>query len=87
MIIDARGLGCPKPVMMAEEEISKIGEGIVEIMVNNKCALKNLSRFASKNSFHVETEKVDDYWRVRLVKGHPCEVESSELRVQGLKKK
>ena len=24
MLIDARGLGCPKPVMMAEDAVSKI---------------------------------------------------------------
>ncbi len=82
MLIDARGLGCPKPVVMAEEEISKIGEGIVEILVDNEAAVKNLSRFASKNSLYVETEKVDNYWKVRLVKGYPCEVESSELGVK-----
>lgn len=74
MLIDARGLGCPKPVIMAEAEISKIGEGIVEILVDNEASVKNLSRFASKNSLYVETEKVDNYWKVRLVKGYPCEV-------------
>lgn len=74
MVIDARGLACPKPVTMAEEEISKIGEGIVEILVDNEASVKNLSRFASKNSLYAETEKVDNYWKVKLVKGYPCEV-------------
>lgn len=82
MLIDARGLGCPKPVMMAEEEISKIGEGIVEVLVDNEGAVKNLSKFASKNSLYFETEKVDNYWKVRLVKGYSCEVESSEFGVR-----
>lgn len=84
MLIDARGLGCPKPVMMAEEELSKIGEGIVEILVDNEASVKNLSRFASKNSLYSETEKIDNYWRVKLVKGYPCEIDSSEFRVQSL---
>jgi selenium metabolism protein YedF len=82
MLIDARGLACPKPVTMAEEEISKIGEGIVEVLVDNEASVKNLTRFASKNSLYVETEKVDDYWRVKLVKGYPCETDNSEFRVQ-----
>ncbi|MEK6690322.1 MAG: sulfurtransferase-like selenium metabolism protein YedF [Nitrospirota bacterium] len=81
MLIDARGLGCPKPVMMAEEEISKIGEGMVDVLVDNEAAVKNLSRFASKNSLYAETEKIDNYWRVRLVKGYPYET-GSELGVQ-----
>ncbi|MBI5198623.1 MAG: sulfurtransferase-like selenium metabolism protein YedF [Nitrospirae bacterium] len=82
MLIDARGLGCPKPVTMAEESLAKIGEGIVEILVDNEAAVKNLSRFASKNSLYVETENIDNYWKVRLVKGYACEVESSELGVK-----
>ena len=72
MFIDARGLACPKPVVIAEEEISKIGEGIVEVLVDNEASVKNLSRFGAKNSLYVETEKVDNYWKVRLVKGYPC---------------
>ncbi len=82
MLIDARGLGCPKPVMMAEEKLSKINEGIVTILVDNEASVKNLSRFASKNSIYSETEKVDNYWKVKLVKGYPCEIESSELEVK-----
>jgi TusA-related sulfurtransferase len=29
MLIDAKGHGCPKPVIMAEEALSKIDEGIL----------------------------------------------------------
>jgi TusA-related sulfurtransferase len=36
MVIDARGQGCPRPVMMAEEALSKITEGIVEVVVDNE---------------------------------------------------
>jgi len=78
MFIDARGLGCPKPVMMAEEAVSKITDGIVEILVDNEASVQNLSRFASKNSIYSETEKVDNYWKVKLVKGYPCEISSQQ---------
>ena len=33
MLIDARRQVCPRPVMMAEEALSKIKEGIVEVLV------------------------------------------------------
>lgn len=75
MLIDARGLGCPKPVIMTEEAISKITEGIIEILVDNEASVKNLSRFASKNAIYAETEKVNNYWKVKLVKGYPCDVD------------
>ncbi|MGC8938117.1 MAG: sulfurtransferase TusA family protein, partial [Thermodesulfovibrio sp.] len=36
MEIDARGLGCPKPIILAEEALSKIEEGIVTVIVDNE---------------------------------------------------
>lgn len=74
MIIDARGHGCPKPVMMAEEALSGIGEGIVEVLVDNEASVKNLTKFASKNGFYSENSREDACWRVKIVKGYPCEI-------------
>jgi len=74
MVIDARGLGCPKPVMMAQDKLSKIDEGILEILVDNEASAFNLSRFASKNGFYSETTKEDNYWMIKIVKGFVCEV-------------
>ena len=81
MIIDARGLGCPKPVMMAEDAVSKITKEIVDILVDNEASVENLSRFAAKSGCYSKVEKQDDCWRVRIVKGYPCEI-SSELKVK-----
>ena len=74
MIVDAIGLGCPKPVIMAEEALSKIDEGIVEMLIDNEASVKNLTRFASKNAFYSEALKEDKFWRVKIVKGYPCEI-------------
>ena len=84
MIIDARGLGCPKPVIMAEEELAKIAEGIVEILVDNEASVRNLTRFARKNAFYAESQKHDDYWQVKIVKGYPCEIPQEEERGKAL---
>jgi len=81
MLIDARGHGCPKPVMMAEDAVSKITEGIVDILVDNEASVENLSRFAAQSGCYSKVEKQDDCWRVRIVKGYPCEI-SSELKVK-----
>lgn len=77
MLIDARGEVCPKPVLMAEEALSKISEGILEILVDNEASVKNLTRFANKNGFYTENVREDNYWRVKIVKGYPCEIESA----------
>lgn len=79
MHIDARGEACPKPVLMAEEALSKISEGILEILVDNEASVKNLTRFANKNGFYTENVKEDNYWRVKIVKGYPCEIEGAEV--------
>lgn len=72
MIIDARDQGCPKLVMMAEEALSKIKEGIVEVLVDNEASADNLAFFAKNNAFFSETIKDGKDWRVKIVKGHAC---------------
>lgn len=81
MVIDARGQGCPKPVLMAEEALSKMSEGLVDILVDNEASVKNLTRFANNSGFYPETVKEDKHWRVRIAKGYVCEPESPESEV------
>lgn len=73
MLIDARGLGCPKPVAMAEEELAKIKEGIVEVLVDDETSADNLIWFAQKSGIYSEKVKEGNNWRVKIVKGQPCE--------------
>ncbi len=79
--IDAIGIGCPKPVIMAEEALAKIDEGTVEVIVDNEASVSNLSRFAKKNGFYSETLKEDKYWKVKIVKGYVCKPESQDSGV------
>ncbi|HSB32704.1 MAG TPA: sulfurtransferase-like selenium metabolism protein YedF [Candidatus Sulfobium mesophilum] len=72
MVIDARGQGCPKPVMMAEEALSKITEGIVEVIVDNEGSADNLERLAKRNAFYFEVISDGYDWRVKIVKGYVC---------------
>jgi selenium metabolism protein YedF len=77
MIIDARGVPCPKPVLMAEEALNTMTEGIVEVWVDNEASVANLSRYASKNGMLPDTATESGYWRVKIAKGYPCEVPSA----------
>ncbi|MBA4373596.1 MAG: sulfurtransferase-like selenium metabolism protein YedF [Thermodesulfovibrio sp.] len=72
MVIDARDQGCPKPVMMAEEALSKIAEGIVEVLVDNETSAANLAWFAKNSAFFSETLRDGKDWRVKIVKGYAC---------------
>ncbi|KJR43721.1 SirA-like protein [Candidatus Magnetoovum chiemensis] len=82
MRIDARGLECPKPILMAEEELSKIVEGIVEVLVDSEASVNNITRFANKQNLNVETFKENDYWRVKIVKGYVCDASSNQAQEQ-----
>ncbi|HWR73745.1 MAG TPA: sulfurtransferase TusA family protein, partial [Nitrospirota bacterium] len=66
MLIDARGHGCPRPVMMAEEALSKIGEGIVEVVVDNEDSALNVAGFAAQNGMFAETAREGKDWKVKV---------------------
>ena len=89
MLIDARGQGCPKPVMLAEEALSKIGEGIVEVLVDNEDSALNVSGFAAQNGMFAETRKEGRDFKVRIVKGYTCETgaEAATQSVEPAEKK
>lgn len=82
--INARGIGCPKPVIMAEEALSKIDEGTVEVIVDNEASVSNLSRFANKNGYYTENKKEENYWRVKIVKGYPCEIAPEQKETESI---
>ena len=79
MTIDARGIGCPKPVIMAEEALNKISEGFVNILVDNEASVGNLTRFAKKKGFYVDSVKENKHWKVKIAKGYACEPTTEEL--------
>jgi len=74
MIIDAKGQPCPKPVLLADEALSKINEGIIEILVDNEVSVRNVTRFASTKGFYTETSEEENSWKIKIVKGFPCEI-------------
>jgi selenium metabolism protein YedF len=72
MVIDARGKDCPIPVMMTEAALSKMTEGIIEVVVDNEEAAQNVAGYAAQNGLFAETTKEDKDWRVKVVKGYAC---------------
>ncbi len=86
MIVDARGFGCPKPVMMAQEALSQMDEGTIEVIVDNEASAKNLERFSKKSGFYSETIQEDSTWRIKIVKGYVCEVPVKEEKAKVLEK-
>lgn len=68
--IDARGLACPKPVIMTKKALDEIEEGIVTTIVDNEAAKVNVSKLAKKSNYQCTAEKVSDReFHVVITKG------------------
>lgn len=78
--VDARGLGCPKPIILAEEALSKIEEGFITLLIDNEASLENIKRYAERFKYYYEVEKENSFWKVKLVKGYTCKIASNEKK-------
>ncbi|NMA55059.1 MAG: preprotein translocase subunit TatB [Firmicutes bacterium] len=52
--VDARGLSCPQPVVVAKKTLESTREQVVQILVDNEAARENVSRFARSAGHQVE---------------------------------
>ena len=59
-MIDARGLSCPMPVVMVRRELDKNHPSDLEVKVDNRTGVENVSRFAGNNGYQVEVRSADD---------------------------
>jgi len=67
--IDARGLSCPEPAMLAREALQKTGKRIVEVLVDSAVARENVSRVARNSGWSASVEnRPDGSYRVLLKK-------------------
>ena len=57
--IDARGIECPMPVIMAKREIKNGAENFY-VLVNEDIAVENLKKLAKETNFDVEIEEKED---------------------------
>lgn len=52
--VDARGLPCPQPVVQTKRALAQGGFDLLEVLVDNKAAVANVSRYAAHAGFSVE---------------------------------
>lgn len=67
-IIDARGLSCPQPVLLALEAMKKINKGEMVVLVDTDTSKENVSRAATTQGWDVEVEKGQEEYRLVLKK-------------------
>lgn len=66
-MIDARGLSCPTPVLLTQKEVKKNCD-IIEVLVDNKCSVENISRLANNCGFSMKYEEKDGDFFITLTK-------------------
>jgi TusA-related sulfurtransferase len=55
IIVDARGLSCPQPVLLALNEMKKIDQGEIVILVDTDTSRENVSRAATAQGWEVKS--------------------------------
>lgn len=76
--IDAKGMACPRPVILTKKELDIIGTGEVKTLVDNQVAVENLSRLATSLKLSYETEVLgENSFAVTIKKGKAEETEAT----------
>lgn len=55
-MIDARGLSCPAPILLVKKEVQAGDPKELEIIVDDQCAIENITRFGTYSGYQVTTE-------------------------------
>jgi selenium metabolism protein YedF len=66
MIIDARGLSCPQPVVLTKKALEKAND--LTVIVDNSTAEQNVSRLAEGHGMEVSVDKKGDGIYLRLTR-------------------
>lgn len=66
-MIDARGYSCPMPVVMVQKA-AKTETGDLEVLVDNRCAVENVTRFAENRGYAVTVKEEGGDFRLTLKK-------------------
>lgn len=66
-VVDARGLSCPQPVILARRAIEE-GQFPIEVLVETVTSRENVRRMAIKQGCSVEVQEIGDEFKLLLTK-------------------
>lgn len=81
MIVDARGLACPQPVVLTNNAFSESDE--LTTIVDNEVAKENVSRLAKSKGFSCNIERKDGDFYLHLKRERPVIEESRDFASSG----
>jgi TusA-related sulfurtransferase len=69
-IVDARGLSCPQPVLLASDLMDAAGQGRIEVLTDCGASPENVGRAANSKGWRLVSSSEED-GTVRLVLEKP----------------
>lgn len=67
-MIDARGLVCPMPVVLVQKELKKSAPASLDVLIDNRTAVENITRFAQNHGYRVSEQPEGSDFRLTLNK-------------------
>ncbi len=67
-MVDARGYSCPMPVIMVQKAVKDGAPQTLEVLVDNRCSLENVTRFANNQGYSVTSSQEGEDFRLVLTK-------------------
>ena len=67
--VDARGLQCPRPVMMTKKALDEMGAGVLRVLVTQEVQSRNVSQLAAAAGLKAEVDHLGDHYCVTIWKG------------------
>lgn len=65
-MVDARGYSCPMPVIMVQKAVKVDYPELLEVLVDNQCAVENVTRFAQGQQYEVKVQQEGNDFRITL---------------------
>ena len=76
--LDARGLGCPQPVILARQALLSAGAGPVQVLVDDMVSVANIQRMAATLGWQAEVAAADKGMCITLTKGEAAPAAAGE---------
>ena len=67
-MVDARGLSCPMPVVMVQKEVNATKPAELEVLVDARVCVENVTRYANSQGYEVDVKEVDGEYSMTLKK-------------------
>lgn len=67
-MIDARGFSCPMPMAMVQKEVKKNAPAELVVLVDDRCAVENVTRFGKNSGYAVTVAQEGTDYRLTLKK-------------------